>query len=88
MQLNRSELARAFNVSLNTIGNWVIRDCPWISAGGPGVPSVFEFRAVAAWIAMYKNGPDHSDPNVWIRTAFQRARALVAARNKMRTPHG
>lgn len=54
MQLNRSELARAFNVSLNIMGNWVIRDCPRISAGGPGVPSVFEFRAVAAWIARSK----------------------------------
>jgi phage terminase Nu1 subunit (DNA packaging protein) len=87
MRLNRSELASAYNVSSNTIGNWVYRGCPRISAGGPGVPSVFDWEEVAYWVHTYKIGPDHSDPDDWIRASRQRARNILAARKKRKT-HG
>lgn len=85
MRLNRSELARAYQVSLPTIDAWVLRECPRVSAGGPGVPSVFDWEEVAYWVHMYKSGPGHSDPDVWIRAACHRAVAIVKARTKRTT---
>jgi phage terminase Nu1 subunit (DNA packaging protein) len=87
IRLSRVELARAFGVSSNTIGAWFMQGCPRISAGGPGVPSDFYWEDVAYWVHMYKIGPGYSDPDVWIKTAYRRARALVAARKK-RKSHG
>jgi phage terminase Nu1 subunit (DNA packaging protein) len=87
VRLNRAELARAFNVALTTIDSWVVRECPRISAGGPGVPSVFDWEDVAYWVHMYKIGPDYSDPDEWIRASLQRARKILAAREKRKT-HG
>jgi phage terminase Nu1 subunit (DNA packaging protein) len=93
MRVNRSELARAYQVSKVTIDNWVRRDCPRVSVGGPGAPSVFDWEDVAYWVHMYKSvhmykiGPDYSDTDDWIRASLQRARKILAARKK-RKSHG
>ena len=87
MRLNRAELAHVYEVALTTIDAWVRRECPRISAGGPGVPSVFDWEDVAYWVHMYKIGPDHSDPDEWIRASLQRARKIVAARKKRKPKH-
>jgi phage terminase Nu1 subunit (DNA packaging protein) len=88
MRLSGSELAQAYQVSANTITARVRRECPRISAGGPGARSVFDWKAVAAWVAMYKNWPGYSDPDEWIYSAFQRARAILSARKKRKTNQG
>ena len=82
MHLNRAELAKSYGVSLPTIDSWVLHECPRVSRGRPGVSSVFDLQTVAAWVALYKIGPDYSDPRDWNRDAFHRARTIVAARSK------
>ena len=82
MVLNKSELARAFQVSTNTITNWCMRGCPHRSTCVPGMPLKFEWKAVEAWAYLYKTWSDYRDPDDVIGTAYQRARQIVAARRK------
>ena len=82
MRLNKSELALAFQVSTNTIGNWVCRGCPLASAGRPGKAAVFNWKAVENWCYAYKLPPNYLEPDYWIGTAYQRAKKIVAARRK------
>jgi hypothetical protein len=81
--LNKSELASAFQVSTNTISNWMVRGCPHRSTGRPGMPVQFKWKDVEEWCYLYKTWPDHRDPDIVIGTAYQRARKIVAARVKI-----
>lgn len=49
LELSKADLARAWGVSLPTVGAWVKRGCPYISKGGPGKPWIFNTSEVAAW---------------------------------------
>jgi hypothetical protein len=82
MRLNKSELARAFSVSTNTISNWIMRGCPHRSSRVPGVPLIFEWAKVEVWAYMYKTWPNYGDPDDVIGAARQRAKKIVAARRK------
>lgn len=47
--MNRSELARRYNVSLPTVDSWVRRGCPHVRTGAGGYQ--FDLEAVATWRA-------------------------------------
>jgi len=81
--LSRAELAKAFNVSCNTITNWVAHEMPCRKPGGPGRKSEFHFHDVEAWLYKYSSFEfaryAHPDTVIW--EAYQRAQAIVKARN-------
>jgi hypothetical protein len=85
MRLSKTELARAFQVSTNTIYAWTLRGCPCLSAGRPGTAAVFSWRDVERWCYAYKIPPNYQDPDSWIGTAFHRAKEIVSARPKKRS---
>ena len=85
MRLSKTELARAFQVSTTTIGNWCNRGCPCLSAGRPGVPAIFTWAAVESWCYMYKLWPNYGDPDTVIGLAFHRAKQIVSSRPKKRS---
>ena len=57
---NKMEVAHFFGVSLPTIDNWIMKDCPVIQRGaGRGTPWVFDLLDVALW--RYGNQPTSND---------------------------
>jgi len=46
---NLTETARFFSVSVPTVREWIVRECPVLEGGSNGVPYKFSLRAVAAW---------------------------------------
>ena len=48
-EVNRSELAALFGVSLPTITNWVKKGCPYVEKGGNGRAWVFNSADVVRW---------------------------------------
>lgn len=48
-EVNKAELAEAFEVSLPTVDNWVRRKCPILQKGSRGTPWAFDLFAVYAW---------------------------------------
>jgi len=63
--MNRTELAREFNVSLTTIDSWIRNGMPCITQGGPGKKWKFNLDQVAAW--REENYPSSSiseNPNI------------------------
>ncbi|MCJ2054005.1 terminase small subunit [Methylobacterium sp. J-070] len=47
--LNRTELAKIFAVSTNTISTWVEKGCPYVERGSNGVEYQFDSAAVIDW---------------------------------------
>ncbi|WP_267355649.1 MULTISPECIES: terminase small subunit [unclassified Methylobacterium] len=47
--LNRTELAKIFAVSTNTISTWVEKGCPYVERGSNGVEYQFDSAAVIEW---------------------------------------
>jgi len=50
MKLTKAELAKALDVSTNTVGAWVKRGCPTQEQGRPGKPYTFDLAAVVSWL--------------------------------------
>ena len=50
MELNKSGLAEALNVSVQSIDAWIRRGCPYKEQGGRGVSWVFVLADVVAWM--------------------------------------
>lgn len=47
--MNKAELAKAFDVSVNTIDKWLARGCPYVEKGTNGKEYEFDLKAVMAW---------------------------------------
>lgn len=50
LQLTKAEMAKALDVSTNTVGAWVKRGCPVQEQGRPGKPYTFDLAAVVSWL--------------------------------------
>ncbi|QAU22880.1 terminase small subunit [Dyella sp. M7H15-1] len=93
-QVNRSELADTFGVSLPTIDDWVRNGCPWVQRGGRGVEWVFDTAAVARWLrdkaAEAAVGDISGDAEEWKRRKIaaeaQREELKLAADRKLVAP--
>ncbi len=46
---NKVELAEFFEVSTNTVDDWIRKGCPFVERGSAGVGWRFDFRQVRAW---------------------------------------
>src|SRR3990167_9360856 len=49
MSLNKSQLAEAFSVSINTIDSWVRKGCPYSGKGRNGKSYSFDIKKVLEW---------------------------------------
>lgn len=93
-QVNRSDLADTFGVSLPTVDDWVRNGCPWVQRGGRGVEWVFDTAAVARWLrdkaAEAAVGDTSDDAEAWKRRKLaaeaQREELKLAADKKLVAP--
>ena len=76
MELNKSGLAEALNVSVQSIDAWVRRGCPYKEQGSRGVSWVFVLADVVEWLNERNTG-DSAD--------LARERALLAREQRKKT---
>ena len=82
MILSKTELAMAFQVSTQALDSWVVRGCPRLAGGVPGVKCQFDWPAVEDWAYQFKTWPNYGDPDTIISAAYHGALAIVKARAK------
>ncbi len=49
-EVNRSEVAEIFGVSVDTISAWVKRGCPFVQEGRKGIEWIFNTASVSKWL--------------------------------------